>query len=97
MNFKIQFIKLKENSKRLKLSLYTVNTIIHKKLKAKAVKKTSVHRAIQAQKENRKRNSRNFYERYYSGNKYEYMITLDEVYVYLDHYNGARKIVYSQP
>ena len=59
-------------------------------------KKNSVQRLTEAQKVNRKRNSKKHYERFLSGIKYEYMIALDEAYFFLDYYNGKRKIAYFQ-
>src|SRR5277367_6953281 len=48
-------------------------------------------------KKNRKTNARKLLERHLAGTKSEYVVTLDEAYIYLDYCNGIRKIYYKQP
>lgn len=81
-------------AKQLKTSQRTIQVIIHTDLKAKLKKKTKVHKLTDAHKKNRKTNSRKLYENYLAGDKFKYMLTLDEAYFYLNNCNGVRKIFY---
>jgi hypothetical protein len=57
-------------------------------------KKTKVHVLSDAHKANRKVNCRKLYDRHLSGSKYEFVVTLDETYIYLNYCNGRREICY---
>ena len=84
-------------AKQFSVSKQTVETIIHKDLRAKLKQNTRVHLLTAAHKQNRKANARKLYERHLVGDRSEYMITLDEAYFYLDNCNGTRKILYVRP
>jgi len=83
--------------KKLGTSPTTIRAIIRKDLGAHIKQKTRVHLLTPSHKQNRKTNARKLYERHLAGDKTEFMVTLDEAYVYLDYCNGVRKICYAQP
>ena len=57
----------------------------------KVHKKTKVHRHTESQKVYPKKNRIIVWERYFSDNKYECIITLDKAYFYQDYWNETRK------
>ena len=84
-------------AKKLGVSQTSINVIIHEDLGAKTRKKTKGHKLTAAHRQNRKTNARKLYEQCLAGPKSEFMVTLDEAYIYLDYCNGIRKICYVQP
>lgn len=81
-------------AKKLNISQRSVGRIIHQDLRLETRKKTKVHVLSDAHKANRKINCRKLYDRHLSGSKYEFVVTLDEAYIYLNYCNGKREICY---
>jgi len=75
-------------------SVYTVNTIINRDLKLEKRHKSHVHKLLPRHVNERRTNSRKLYERYLAGEKWKYVVTLDEAYVYLSDCNKPRAIFY---
>jgi hypothetical protein len=83
----------REMSKKVGVSLATVNRIL-KKLGKRVARKTKVHKLLPRHMQNRKTNCRKLYERLLAGQRWEYMVTLDEALFGLHCVNGKRKICY---
>jgi hypothetical protein len=81
-------------AKSLHTSFSSINRVIHNDLGEKTCRKTKVHALNAIHKANRKTNCRRLYEQHLAGGKSEYMVTLDEAWLYLDYCNGQRKICY---
>lgn len=86
----------REMSKRCKVSLSTINRIIHEDLDLRTLKKTPVHHLTQSNIENRETNSRKLYEDHLAGVKWEYVVTLDEAWMYLSDCKKKRGIYYQE-
>lgn len=76
------------------ISQTSVNRIIHQDLNMRTRKKSKCHRLTPSHCSNRKTNARKLYEYHLAGERSEFMVTLDEAYVYLSYCNGERKIFY---
>jgi len=81
-------------SRKLKVSQAVINRIIHEDLNCVTRKKTKVHKLKLEHMKNRKINTRKFYENHLAKDRSEYVVTLDEAYMYLNYCNGERKICY---
>lgn len=79
---------------KLNTNQTAINRIIHKDLKMATWNKTTVNKITESDKVNRKRNCRKLYEKHLAGNKSEFVVTLDEAYIYLDNCNNESKICY---
>jgi hypothetical protein len=75
-------------------SAATINKIINKDLQLRKVKKSKVHRLTEYHIQRRFTNCRFFYENYLSGDKWKYVITVDEAWVYLKNCDKKRSICY---
>ncbi len=84
-----------EISNLVKLSKTYVHRLI-KKFRKKVVRKARVHKLTPAHMQNRKTRSRSrlLYEQVLSGNKSEFVVTLDETMFGVHKMNGKRKICY---
>ena len=71
-----------------------VNRIIHEDLELVTRRKSKVHSLTDLHKQNRFTNCRKLYERNLAGDKWEYLVTLDEAWLYLSYCKGQRKICY---
>ena len=81
-------------AKECKMSLRSVYKTIHDDLKKMKRVKQRVHRLTDAHKRNRKTNCRKLYENVLCGGKSEFVVSLDEAFVYLDDCNRKRRICY---
>lgn len=79
---------------RLNISQSTVNRIIKTKLNLKMRKKTKVHVLSQKHIKERKTKCRKLYENHLAGQKWKYIVTLDEAWIYLNDCNQPRAIYY---
>lgn len=75
-------------------SLGTVNTIINRDLKLQKRHKSRVHKLFPRHVKERFTNCRKLYERHLAGEKWKFIVTLDEAYVYLSDTNKTRSIFY---
>lgn len=75
-------------------TLKIVNNIIHEDLDLITRRKTKVHKLNEYHMKNRKTNARKLYEKHLAGTKWQYVVTLDEAWMYLTYTNGTRKICY---
>lgn len=87
-------ISQRSMAKIIQSSTRTAGRIIHNNLGKNTKRKTRVHKLNVTQIQNRKTNSRKLYEGHLAGDKYEYMVTIDEAWIKLDYCNGKRKICY---
>lgn len=92
---------LKENptpqrtiAKSLNISIGTVNKIIKSDLKLIKTKKHDVHRLTPKHVSQRKTMCRLLYENYLAGEKWKYVVTIDEAWIYLSDCNRKRSIYY---
>jgi len=69
--------------------------IIHQVLGKETRKICKVHTLGISHKINRKTNYRKLYENHLAGDKWKYVMTLDEPWTYLQNCNGERKIFIS--
>jgi hypothetical protein len=76
------------------VSKTSVHRIIHEDLDLLTRKKSKGHRLTSEHCKNRTTNARKLYEHHLAGGRSEYMVTLDEAYIYLDYCNGERKVCY---
>ena len=81
-------------ARKLDTTLTNVNRIIHEDLDMVTRKKTKVHSLTDLHKQNRFTNCRKLYERNLAEDKWEYLVTLDESWLYLSYCNGQRQICY---
>lgn len=81
-------------AKCVNVSQSTVHNIIHKDLRLIRRHKSKVHRLLPRHIHERKTNCRKLYERHLAGDRWKYVATLDEAYVYLDNCNKPRAIYY---
>ena len=81
---------------KLGISRTTVNTIIKQDLKLTKRHKSRVHKLLPRHIAERTTNCRKLhvYERYLAGDKWMFVVTLDEAYVYLSDCNKPRAIYY---
>lgn len=86
----------REMSKRCKMSLRTINRIIHEDLDLRTLKKTRVNHLTQSNIEDRKTNFRKLYEDHLAGAKWEYVVKLDEAWMYLSDCKKKRGIYYQE-
>lgn len=75
-------------------SVATVNRIIHQDLRLKKFHKARVHALNERHIRERKTNARKLYERHLSGDKWKFIVTLDEAWVYLTDCGKIRAIGY---
>ena len=73
---------------KTKLTLPIIHKIIHQDLNFETRKKTRVHKLIQTQKKNRKKNWRKLYINRLASDRWEYIVTLDQTLIHLDDSNG---------
>lgn len=83
-----------ELAKKFKCSRRSIGRIIHRDLKFVTRKKCKVHGLKPSHVANRKTTARKVYEKYLSGPKSKFMVTIDEAWFYLTNCNGKRKICY---
>ena len=81
-------------AKKIKCSQSLVNRIINKDLKKKLAKKSKVQSLNANQMNQRKGAARRLYEKYLAKNRFKYVVTLYEAYVYMDNTGGQRSIYY---
>ena len=81
-------------AKRTGVSQSTVYNIIHKNLRLQRRHKGRVHKLLGRHVQERKTNCRKLYEKYLAGEKWKFVVTLDEAWVYLDNCNKPRAIYY---
>ena len=81
-------------AQKLKCSRQSIGDIINKDLNKKLRKKTKVHSLNAKQMNQRKTVTRRLYEKYLAKNKYKYVVTLDEAWIYLSNTCGQRSIYY---
>lgn len=81
-------------AKAVQVPQATVHDIIKKNLCLVTRHKSRVHNLSPKHIRERKTNCRKLYERYLAGDKWQYVVTLDEAYVYLDDCNKCRSIFY---
>lgn len=81
-------------AKSIDSSTRTVGRILHTDLVKKTIVKSRVHTLNDAQIQNRKTNSRKLYEKHLAGDKYKFMVTIDEAWIKVDYCNRKRKICY---
>ncbi len=86
----------KSMAKTLKCCGRSIQDIIDKDLNKQMVKKSKVHSINAKQMQQRKTVSRRLYERYLAGNRYKYIVTLDESYIYMSNTGGKRNIYYKK-
>jgi hypothetical protein len=75
-------------------SVSSINRIINKDLDLKMSKKRSVHRLRLKHINERKQNCRLLYENHLASDKWKYVVTLDEAWLYLSDCNKHRAIFY---
>lgn len=80
----------------LNTSVATVNKIINQDLQLKKAKKHNVHRLLPRHVAQRKTCCRILYENYLAGDKWKYVVTLDEAWVYLNDCNKKKVHLLSQ-
>lgn len=76
------------------ISLGTVNTIINRDLQLEKRHKGHVHKLLPSHINERKTNSRKLYEGHLAGDRWKFIVTLDEAYIYLSDCNKPRAIFY---
>lgn len=76
------------------VSQATVHNVIKKDLRLVRRHKSRVHRLLPRHVKERKTNCRKLYERYLARDRWQYVVSLDEAYVYLDNCNKPRAIFY---
>lgn len=84
----------KHISQRVKVSTSTVNRIIKKDLNLERRHKAKVHALRPQHIAERKTNCRKLYERHLAGDKWKFVVTLDEAWVYLTDCGKNRAIFY---
>jgi ribosomal protein S25 len=83
-------------AKKYNMCQSMVNLIIHEDLEMHTRIKYKAHRLSDANKKNRKTNCRKFYKKGFAGDRSEFIVTLDEAWVYLNYCNGERRICYAK-
>lgn len=84
----------KSIAKSLDTSVATINKIINQDLQLKKAKKHNVHQLLPRHVAQRKTFCRILYENHLAGDKWKYIVTLDEAWVYLNDCNKKRSIYY---
>lgn len=79
---------------RTNVSRTTIRNVIKDELGMKIKKKVKVHTLTEPQKANRKTNSRKLYENHLAGDKSEFVVTLDEAWLYINECTSTREICY---
>lgn len=79
---------------RLNMAQTTVRKIIHKDLDLVTRKKTALHMLTPNDKLNRKTNFRKLYKNHLAGDRSEFVVTVDEAWVYLNDCNQKSPICY---
>ena len=79
---------------KLGISQKTVSTIINRDLNLEKRHKSWVHKLLPRHIAERRTNSRKLYERHLAGDKWKFIVTLDEAYVYLNDMNKPWAIFY---
>jgi hypothetical protein len=72
----------------------TISKMIHVDNQLVTRRKKKVHKLKENHKNVRKTNSRKLYEQHLAGNKCDYVVSIDEAYIYVTYCNGERKICY---
>lgn len=80
---------------RLHIAQSTVNRHLSLKLNLRRIFKSHGHYLSAAHRRERKTNSRRLYERHLSGEKWKFVATLDEAWVYLSYCGKIRSITYT--
>jgi hypothetical protein len=100
---KVKAQVLKENpptqrslASALGTSSRTINKIINKDLGLKKTKKYNVHRLLPRHIAERRTNCRKLYEKHLSGEKWKFVVTLDEAWIYLSDCGKKRGIFYKK-
>ena len=98
---KVKTMAMQENpptqrvmAQKCQVSQRTINKIIHKDLKLQKKFKSKVHALLPKHVAERRTNCRKLYENYLAGNRWQFVVTLDEAYVYLSDCNKIRAIYY---
>jgi hypothetical protein len=81
-------------AKKFGVTQSTIRNVIHKDLGMKSIKKVKVQSLNEFHKHNWKINRRKLYENHLSGDKWQYVVTLDESWVYIDNTGCGSKICY---
>jgi len=100
---KVELLVRKENpetqrtiASRLNMSVGSVNNIIHKDLDLKTRKIYKTHRLLPKHRQDRFTKCRLLYENYLAGDKWKFVVTIDEAWVYLQSCNRKRSIYYEK-
>lgn len=81
-------------AKKINKSQSTVHRIIHQNLALKKCFKAKVHRLNDRQIRERRIHCRKLYEKFLAGDKWQWIVSLDEAWIYLDDTNKPRSIFY---
>lgn len=81
-------------AKAVKVSQSTVHNIIRKDLQLEKRHKSRVHKLLPRHIAERRTNCRKLYEGYLAADKWQFVVTLDEAYIYLSDCNKPRAIFY---
>lgn len=87
---------IKSMSRSFKTSARTIHKIIHEDLKLIKRKKGRVHTLTQRHRSERTTNCRLLYENYLAGDKWQFIVTLDEAWFYLSNCGKKRSIYYEK-
>ena len=71
----------------------TINTIMNQDLQLKKAKKYNVHQLLSSDVVQHRAFYRNLYQNYLVGNKWKYIVTLDEVETYQNYCNKKRLFI----
>jgi hypothetical protein len=77
-----------------RMSLSTLNKLIHQDIGVYVKKKPKIHALNACQRKRRKTVARKLYELYLSGDKYKNVVTIDEAWVYISNSGQKRSIYY---
>lgn len=87
-------LSLRSMAKVLKCSPKTIHTIIHKDLNKIVRKKRRIHSLNSRQMMQRKSAARRLYEKYLAKNRFKFIVSEDESWIYMDNTGGKRGIYY---
>jgi hypothetical protein len=85
---------LKSMAKDIDCSIGSVQDIISKDLNKKVRKKQKIHSLNARQMKQRKTAARRLYEKYLAKNRYKFIVSLDESWIYMSNTGGQRGIYY---
>jgi hypothetical protein len=84
----------RDMAKRVGVSQSTVHTAIRRRLRLRKFHKAKGHVLLPRHRAERRTNCRRLYERHLAGDRYQYVATLDEAWVYLSNCGKVRAIAY---